>query len=969
MAFAILAASAVALLALSPQARALDCAGVDLDDGCLFTITGGDTTEPDDGYAVTNASDVPLWDFVRARDLQAIGYPISQRWVDGPFTLQAFQKVILQWDPGKGRMNYYNTLDVIANRYPDVELPNVPPHQVLEADRGADFATVTQNHLALLDQTAAIKERFLSEPDWLNLYGLPIRYEEREVDGHPRGLQMLRAQRTVFEIWNVPAPGTAVGRVNLQNVPDKVKRLTNVIIPDGAKAPVTRDAAAGLPSFMLSTPTPILESVANQAIDEIVWVQDGLSYDDAYQVQQLRELATLSPTAFWALVRNPGIHATSSFAEDLRPTRTVGDIIGLIVLLARTYPIAAGTVATMPFLQTFDGHDLLPLWTVLEILWFSPGELEATISHLTLTGGLTEEQKTSLPLLHLKLNHPEAGRAIEALPWIQDGISPPPRDRDGNPSGIGSEARMVRDMMQWQLRGYRGHLLTLLSRPWFQDGLDRREHLIVYKMMSEIAPHGTQTSLRILRMPFLETIGEGDLLIVDILYSAAFGGHLRNLLSQPSLQGGIVDGQVATVALEYLGLRDSSAAATLRALPWIRDGVAFSEVDHLLALQRIALESRTVFHVVASKTWVLDGINRDELSTIDDLAYISAKDDALALRIVEMPFLITLDVGDASLVAMLAHFSDNESRRYYLNRVLSHSTIAGSIRDEHADLVTALLSSATNASPATQNRLLATLLNPTRVIIEERTVALPHTGEVVLAVVRTRDSPSNSMSLLERAVHSHEEFMAAPFPVNYVSMLVADVARSEAGADGFIKINVSSYSDFTPVIAHEAAHIYWSHSPRWLQEGGASFLEWITLKSPQPLYNFMIGVDTCSGAHNLAELEANTPSIISGSSICQYSMGFGLFFDLYKVLGDVEFRRGFREMYLKLLADTSGSTSSEEWYRTLDRNPAGPECAGSDRSPCVLRAAFLTSAPDPAVGAVAWHYIHRWYYGPQAPAQ
>ena len=162
-------ALAVALaLTAGPLAGALDCAGVALDDGCLFTITGGDTTEPNDGFAVTNADGVPLWDFVRARDLQAIGYPISQRWVDGPFTLQAFQKVILQWDPGKSRMNYYNTLDVLANRYPEVALPNVPPHQVLEADRGADFATITRNHLALLEQNAAIQERFLSEPDWLN---------------------------------------------------------------------------------------------------------------------------------------------------------------------------------------------------------------------------------------------------------------------------------------------------------------------------------------------------------------------------------------------------------------------------------------------------------------------------------------------------------------------------------------------------------------------------------------------------------------------------------------------------------------------------------------------------------------------------------------------------------------------------------------------------------------------------------
>ena len=251
---AVVAIAGTVALTVWPSAAALECEGVVLDDGCLFTITGGDTPDPDDGYAVTNAHGVPLWHFVRERDLQAIGHPISQRWVDGPFTLQAFQKVILQWDPNKRRMNYYNTLDALANRYPEVELPNVPPHQVLEADRGADFATITRNHLALLEANAAIKERFLSEPDWLNLYGLPIRYEEREVSGNRQGLQLLRAQRTVFVIWNVPAPGVTVGRVNLQNVPDKVKRLSNVIIPDAAEAPVLSDAVAYLPLFTLPAP-------------------------------------------------------------------------------------------------------------------------------------------------------------------------------------------------------------------------------------------------------------------------------------------------------------------------------------------------------------------------------------------------------------------------------------------------------------------------------------------------------------------------------------------------------------------------------------------------------------------------------------------------------------------------------------------------------------------------------------------
>ena len=243
------------LLALAAPAHAIDCDGIALGSGCLFTATGGDTLEPNDGFAVTNAAGVPMWAFVRNRSLQAIGYPISQRWVEGPFTLQAFQKVILQWSPGEGRINYYNTLDVLANKYPEVRLPNVPEHQVLDT-AGLSFSQVKDVHLSILDRNSKIKAAFLAEPDWLNLFGLPIRYEEREVNGNPQGLQLLRAQRIVFEIWNVPAPGTTPGAVGRQNIPDKVKRLANVIVPDAVKFPVTASVVASLPAYTLPTPTP-----------------------------------------------------------------------------------------------------------------------------------------------------------------------------------------------------------------------------------------------------------------------------------------------------------------------------------------------------------------------------------------------------------------------------------------------------------------------------------------------------------------------------------------------------------------------------------------------------------------------------------------------------------------------------------------------------------------------------------------
>ena len=654
MALAAVVAAAAMLVALAPQARALDCEGVDLGDGCLFTITGGDTVEPNDGFAVTNADGVPIWNFVRDKSAQAIGYPISQRWGNGTFTLQAFQKVILQWDPGKQRMNYYNTLDVLANRYPQVELPFVPVHQVLDADQGADFRTITQNHLALLDQNAAIKERFLSEPDWLNLYGLPIRYEEREVYDQSGAVQMLRAQRTVFVVWNVPAPGTTVGRVNLQNVPDKVKRLSNVLIPDAAKSPVTRDAVTDLPSFTLPEPTPSI--TGNAAIDD---------------------------------------------------------------------------------------------------------------------------------------------------------------------------------------------------------------------------------------------------------------------------------------------------------LDWVRDGVAESEAAAVKALGDLAMKSQPLFEAIVGKSWVQDGLNADELSVVKDLTFMASRDEARALSVIQMPFLETVEAADDSAVDALALFHNNPSRMSFLHHVLSHPTLRGGIGDEHVHVLAALLGAAYYSEEEVLAALYSTVLDPEAVIVEQRAVSLPYTGDVLLAVVRTQGGPASSMDWLERSLRSHEGFIGVPLPGNYVSLLVADV-RGGGWPRALLSIP-DSIGDPGRIIAHEAGHIYWSTGQtgeRWMSEGGANLLQWIALGKGPPIHEFRIGVDSCETVRNLAELEQESGSTIEWRSICHYRMGFAFFFNLYQTLGEQEFRRGFRELHLEAARE-----SSER------------ECEGEGASLCFLRAGFVTSAPDPEVAARAWHVIHHWYYGPQGPAQ
>ena len=506
-------------------------------------------------------------------------------------------------------------------------------------------------------------------------------------------------------------------------------------------------------------------------------------------------------------------------------------------------------------------------------------------------------------------------------------------------------------MMEWQLRGYQGHFSTLLSRPWFQDGLVPHEHGIVYNLMENITPRGSQLSLQIVNMPFLETIDEGDLRIVDILDEASLARELQSLLALPALRDGIVDGQLPIVALEYLGLRDPGAATKVKSLPWVVDGVDSSEVDPVLALQRLGLDSSQTFNAVVTKPWILDGMNKPEVSVIYHVTSIANRDEALALRLLQMPFLDAIDLRDAVAMSQVRLFVFDEDRRSFLDRVLSHPTLGGVIRDDDRGIVTAVLHTADSASAEERDNLLAALMDPTQVVSEERTVTLPLAGDVLLSGIRAAEITSDVMDLLERVVRDHEEFMGAPFPVNFVFMVVADVGRTGSGASGLIAIDQSWSNNFTYVIAHEAAHIYWAFSPRWMEEGGAEFLAWIAKDNGTPPWSFSIGIDSCSSASNLAELELKTPSMISEASICHYRMGFVLFYDLYNALGDVEFRRGFGELFLKLDADGSDFTRQ-------------PECAGTEASRCFLRAAFVAGASSPEVAAIASDVIDRWYYGP-----
>lgn len=819
VALAAVAIAGAATMSAWTSAAALECEGVVLDDGCLFTTTGSDTPDPDDGYAVTNAHGAPFYDFVRARNPQTIGYPISQRWVDGPHTLQAFQKVILQWDPNKGRMNYHNTLDVLANRYPEVELPNVPPHQVLDTAADADFAGVVRTHLALLDQNPAIKERFLDEPAWLSLYGLPIRYEEREVDGDPQGLQLLRTQRTVFEIWNVAAPGITVGRVNRQNVPDKLKQLDNVIIPNTAKAP-----------WRASDPRyPAL--IAN-----LYWVADGLTPMEQRAVTYLERIFAVSEPALRSLVQHP-----TDWTIRNGPNENVGvtanDVFEALALLVE---------------QPWAKHELnLGEENLIEVIHHGLDSLPelVPISDTANTPG--------------KAPDPDLPAVIASLYWIADGLTP-------------LEQRAV----------------TYLERIF-----------------------------------------------------AANEAFLRAMIQESA------DWTIRVEPTEA-DIPEFEMLAHYAEFPWVRDELNSTEKNLLEVILGHMATVPDLTSLVLQKHWISDGLTDQESDIINDLFEIGdserqalnqanpgTEEATISYYLLQMPFLKSVEAFDVSAVRSLRDIGMHN--RHYLHTVVAHYTQQGGITDYHAKMIS-VLGFVVESKP----ELLDPLLDPSKVLFEERSIVLPHTGPVTLAVIRSRPGDEAAMDFLEEAVRFSEGFIKRPLPTSYIALHVSEAVEPWGGLFLGSHIGIrEAYDDrnhdwnqgLRGVIHHEVSHYYWHQGPSWLGEGGANF------------FGIHAGATgTGAGLKDLTR-ECRNTSVHDATpqrrNECRIHFGAELFFNLYHRLGEGEFLRGLWRLY----DSTHGDLSPDS-------------CEDIEVGPCHLRFAFVTDAPPEAAALVEGFLgeLHSW---------
>ena len=319
--------------------------------------------------------------------------------------------------------------------------------------------------------------------------------------------------------------------------------------------------------------------------------------------------------------------------------------------------------------------------------------------------------------------------------------------------------------------------------------------------------------------------------------------------------------------------------------------------------------------------------------------------EALALSLLDMPFLESIEVLDARATQSLESLLPWEDHRH-VHTILSHPALQDGISDDLAPII-AIMGGMREVLP----EYLDILLDPAQTSPQKRTVLLPLAGTVDLVGIvpgKTASHPdvSRTMDILEHSIRVQEEFMGAAYPDPQMLIYIFD--RGYGGGD-YVRSSINSSFISESIIAHEAGHAYTWSPAVWINEGGADFLDSITQRTlsnrplPEP-------VESCGTLNTIAEIierGQNDQEIF----LCNYSLGEALFLDLYQRLGDEAFREGYRNLYLLTFTGR---------YEDEDRDSSlytGPHAGLS-----YVRAAFVDSlAPDKA--AIAAEVINHHYHG------
>ena len=540
---------------------------------------------------------------------------------------------------------------------------------------------------------------------------------------------------------------------------------------------------------------------------------------------------------------------------------------------------------------------------------------------------------------------------------------------------------------------------SAVGLPWVQSD-PAEEGLWTLQALEVLAIADIDLAKQVLAMPWIaDEVSRDEWLTLRTLalWATADAMLAARVAEFEWLNNGITGDESSAVSiLRDISIEDPSLFQTLLSLPWLHDHLTENERRVIVNLIWLAKENPKVAQQIAemslidgpietlhgaatwgiwklsdtdsslvatlgTREWFSDGLSENEARLLSDLGFIASKSPGAASAIGRMPFLNTFEPADTLATTALLRLvrlredddEESEEASEQFERLMVHPAIKDGITDEETRIV-ATIFEVSKYKP----ELVNVLLNPAKVILEERTITLPLAGEGRLTIILTRPGPSRTMDLIEDATVFIEKFMGVPFPQpHFIYLFEYATPPSATGTFGAVNYgtNIAIRPDYfdsdessspwvQAVLAHESGHFFWRGFPDWIDEGAASFLE-------SAATNVMTGEPIapqrmpCKYFESIKALEDLEPGLIGPEFGCNYSLGERIFHDLYRNMDDTTFRLGFRRLYLLSKSDDPDDG-----------------CEGTQLSICHVGAAFTTDVSHDTAVTVR-KVIARWYDG------
>ena len=293
-------------------------------------------------------------------------------------------------------------------------------------------------------------------------------------------------------------------------------------------------------------------------IKVLPWVADGVSGSEQDAAQMLIDAANHYPGTFTTLVEMPWVGD-----DDLTAAET--NAIYGIRWGAKSAPALSDRMLESPWVQDAitkaEGE-------FIKWLYLLARDDEVVAVSLVQTNwvedGIDETEYKFLGSLRYFTNgSPAIGRSLISAEWVRDGIA----ERD---LAVVHELERLKDgdeQYGWEIIG------RILVSEWMQDGLTK-DDLVALELLERMAREQERTVLKLVDMPFLETLEAEDLMALSAIkwMERRGDGHMEALRESRIFKDGITD-DLTTLVRAAGTIRDADVLAR-----WLVPGYASVEV-------------------------------------------------------------------------------------------------------------------------------------------------------------------------------------------------------------------------------------------------------------------------------------------------------------------------------------------------------------------------------------------------------